>query len=104
MLQKDKDTFPEDIDSRLFMSDIDLEHLDIFRQYQNLIQRKMYDKASNLLKHSDSFYYGSYILNTLEDRLYRLGQYLVEKSDKEPIEYYQIENPTSMKKGIIWIS
>lgn len=55
MLQKDKDTFPEDIDSRLFMSDIDLEHLDIFRQYQNLIQRKMYDKASNLLKHSDYF-------------------------------------------------
>lgn len=94
--------FPNDIDSRSFMSDTDLEHLDLLEQYQKFIRYNKYSKASELLEKSDSFYYGAYLFNMLEDRLYKIGQYVVAKEDKEPLGYYQTE-PVLRKKGMFLI-
>ena len=99
-----KNVFPEQIDSRLFMSDTDLEHIDLLQQYQNLLRRKKYSDASDLLENSDSFYYGASLFNLLEDRLHRIGQYLIAKEDKETIGYYQTTTPVSPRKGTFWIA
>lgn len=95
--------FPEHIDSRSFMSDIDLEHLDLLQQYQNLLRRKEYNKASDLLEKYDSFYYGASLFNMLEDRLYKIGQYLFAK-DKQPLGFYQTDVPAISKRGTSWIA
>ncbi len=96
--------FPDSIDPRTFMSDTDLMHLDLLQQYQALIRRKKYSEASRLLEHSGTFYYGASLFNRLENRLYRLGEYLTAKEKKEKPGYYQAEAPASHKKGIHWIS
>lgn len=103
MLNNDTSSFPEQIDSRLFISDIDLEHLDLLQQYQTLLGRKEYDKASALLENSDSFYYGASLFNMLEDRLYKIGQYVMTK-EKPSLGYYQTDVPALSKKGISWIA
>lgn len=95
--------FPNDIDSRLFMSDTDLENLDVLDQYQKLIRYHKYTEASRLLEKSDSFHYGASLFNMFEDRLYQIGQYVVAKEDKEPLGYYQTD-PVSPKRGMFWIS
>lgn len=104
MTQNQTNIFPDGIDSRSFMSDADLEHLDLLQQYQNLINRKKYGEASGLLEASDSFYYGASLFNMFEDRLHRLGQYLIAKEDKESLGYYQPEPPASPKMGRFWIA
>lgn len=96
--------FPDGIDSRAFMSDTDLAHLDLLHQYQTLIRHRKYSEAARLLNHSDSFYYGAHLFNGLEDRLYRLGQYLTAKAEKEKLGCYQTEAPASPKTGMHWIS
>lgn len=96
--------FPENIDSRFFMSDIDLKYIDLLQQYINLIRRKMYREASDLLNHSGAFYYGSYIFNMFEKRLSKLETYVVNKEDKKKIGYYQKEKPEMAQKGLFWIS
>lgn len=95
--------FPNDIDTRSFMSDTDLEHLDLLQQYLNLIRKKQYQEASVLLACSDSFYYGASLFHMLEDRLHRIGQYLLANGDKEALGYYQTAAPASPKKGTFWI-
>lgn len=96
--------FPDGIDPRAFMSDTDLEHLDLLQQYQTLIRRKKYSEAARLLNHSGSFFYGASLFNKLEDRLYRLGQYLTAKDAKEEPGYYQAAAPASPKQGMHWIA
>lgn len=101
---KDKSVFPEDIDLRCFMSDTDLEHVDLLQQYQNLIRNHRYSDASRLLESSDSFYYGAYLFNMFEHRLYQIGQYILNKEDKEELGYYQTKVPALPKKGMYWIA
>lgn len=100
----DKSVFPKDIDSRCFMSDADLEHVDLLHQYQNLIRNHRYGDASRLLESSDSFYYGAYLFNMFEHRLYQIGQYVLNKKDKAELGYYQTEVPVLPKKGTYWIA
>lgn len=96
--------FPNNIDDRSFMSDVDLEHLDLLEQYKILINKKMYNEAAGLLEHSDSFYYGAHVFNMLEDRLYRIGEYLINEKKKEDIGFYQTEHPKTQRKGAFWIA
>lgn len=99
----DKSVFPQDIDLRCFISDTDLEHVDLLQQYQNLIRNHRYSNASRLLESSDSFYYGAYLFNMFEHRLYQIGQYVLKK-DKVKLGYYQNEVPVLPKKGMYWIA
>lgn len=96
--------FPENIDLRWFISDIDLEYTDLLQQYINLIKRKMFREASELLHHSDTFYYGSYIFNMFEKRLSKLETFILNKEDKKKMGYYQKEKPEIAQKGLFWIA
>lgn len=93
--------FPDSIDPRTFMSDTDLMHLDLLQQYQALIRRKKYSEASRLLEHSGTFYYGASLFNRLENRLYRLGEYLTAKEKKENPDIIRRKHPLRTKKAYI---
>ena len=103
VIMTDISVFPNDIDSRAFMSDTDLEHLDLLEQYQKLIRYHKFDEASKLLEKSYSFYYGASLLNMFENGLHQIGQYLLAKEVKEALGFYQTTVPASPKIGTFWI-
>lgn len=103
VIMTDISVFPNDIDSRAFMSDTDLEHLDLLEQYQKLIRYHKFDEASKLLEKFLSFYYGASLFNMFENRLHRIGQYLLAKEDKEALGFYQSTMPASPKISMYWI-
>ncbi len=96
--------FPNNIDTRWFMTDIDLEYTDLLQQYLFLIKHKQYGNASELLRHSDAFYYGSKIFNMFENRLFQIENFVVNKEDKKPLGSYSEETPKNVQKGVFWIS
>ena len=84
--------FPSEIDERVCFSDVSIEQIPIMKEYCSLLENKSYTKASELLNNSKVFFYGAWCLNLLENRLYAIGNYvmdlninLVNYSNSEPV-------------------
>jgi hypothetical protein len=94
--------FPNDIDNRLFFSDISSEQVHIMNTYNNYIANGDYDKASEFLNNSEVFFYGAWLLNLFENRLHTIGDYLM-KEEKPKLTIYSNSEPSTVYKGMNWI-
>ena len=94
--------FPQEIDDRIFFSDISISQTPIMQKYYTYLNAGNYDEASELLNNSDVFFYGAWILNLLENRLYAMEKY-VFNLDKNKIVEYQRTEPSDVSQGTVWI-
>ena len=99
---KDASTkFPQEIDDRIFWQDLQIYQTPIMQKYYTYLNAGNYDEASDLLNNSDVFFYGAWILNLLENRLYAIEKY-VFGLDKNKIVEYQRTEP-NVSQGTVWI-
>lgn len=100
---KDASTkFPQEIDERIFWQDLQIYQTPIMQKYYTYLNAGNYDEASDLLNNSDVFFYGAWILNLLENRLYAIEKY-VFGLDKNKIVEYQKTEPFNVSQGTVWI-
>ena len=100
---KDASTkFPQEIDDRIFWQDLQIYQTPIMQKYYTYLNAGNYDEASDLLNNSDVFFYGAWILNLLENRLYAIEKY-VFGLDKNKIVEYQRTAPFNVSQGTVWI-
>lgn len=94
--------YPNAIDPLIFYQDIDLDHLDILSNYQNLMSKGHYTNASSYIN-QQSGVHGLYagLFNTMENRLYNLQLYLLKKEKKNPF-HYSSEEP-DINENEFWI-
>lgn len=96
--------FPNGIDSRVFFSDLGIDDLNTIHQYHSLLSQGKYSQASQLLNNSEVFFYGAWSLNLLENRLNKIGSYLLAKEKRNISAVCQDAEPTeNLKEGFVWI-
>lgn len=97
--------FPSAIDERLFFNDISINQVSIMKNYYNFLNAKNYNMASKYLNNSEVFFYGAWCLNLLENRLYAIGNYIIQLEDMNLLVYNNLEPSTSeLYDGMAWIS
>lgn len=96
--------FPLQIDDRVYFSDINISQVPIMKQYYSLLNSGAYTKASELLNNSEVFFYGAWCLNLLENRLYAIGNYVMDLENLNLITYVETEPIESeLYDGMAWI-
>ena len=68
--------FPDQIDNRIFWSDINLTQTDVMAEYQTRLSEGDYDGALAVINNSDVFYYGGWLINLYRNRLLALEDYI----------------------------
>ena len=100
---KDTSTkFPQEIDQRMFFSDICIDQVPIMQEYYKLLNAGNYDMASDLLNNSEVSFYGAWLLNMWENRLNAVGDYVM-KLEKPKLITYQSAEPKNVYQGMNWI-
>ena len=94
--------FPQSIDDRIFFQDISPEQIPIMKQYYSILKNGNYTKASEFLNNSGVFSYGAWCLNLLENRLYAIGNYVMNLENINLVNYSKSE-PTNVEDGTAWI-
>ena len=103
-MKKTYSIYPDGIDSRVYAQDINIENVSVFNEYQSLLAQGKYTEASKLLNNSDAYFYGAWMLNLLENRLSKIGKYVVMSMGEKPkLTIYQYEEPNT-DVGMTWIS
>ena len=87
--------FPQEIDDRIFWQDLQIYQTPIMQKYYTYLNAGNYDEASDLLNNSDVFFYGAWILNLLENRLYAIEKYVFGLDKNKIVEYQSV---ISLKK------
>lgn len=95
--------FPNGIDSRIFFSDISIDHTDLMSQYQSLIKQGKYSEASQLLNNSDASFYGAWIFNLFDNRLKNIGEYILTLEKPKLTVYQNTEPNEGLVKNLTWI-
>ena len=100
MRKSEESVFPEDIDPLIFYQDASIERKPELGQYYVYLNNNNFDAAKNYLANSTLDYYGAWLLNLVENRLYAIednvDEYVGEKpkivihSAKEPHDYIGI--------------
>ena len=96
--------FPAEIDDRIFFQDINVSQIPVMNDYYQYLNAENYTKASELLNNSEVFFYGAWLLNLLENRLYVIESHLIntkknkltEYSDSQPVE-------SELYNGMNWV-
>ena len=98
--------FPNEIDDRLFLSDVSLSQVPIMNEYRSLLNKGDYSSASALLNDSGVFYYGAWILNLLEDRLCKIGEAIMNEEDHSLMTYNTLtmSQMNDVTLGMNWIT
>lgn len=97
--------FPNGVDELQFYSDISIDQAPIMENYLRLLNSGNYTSASDYLKNSGVFYYGSWFLNMMENRLRTIGNYLTNLEDLELVTYSDSEpSESEVYDGMNWIS
>ena len=89
-----------DVDDRLYFSDISISKEPLMRQYQSLLSQGDYDSALTLIENED--FYGAWLLNLLENRLYNIEN-KIWSLNKPVLGLYQDTEPTNVEVGMVWI-
>lgn len=100
-MKQSESTFPQQIDPRLYYSDTSLNYVDLMTNYQNLVKQGRYTQASELLNSSDAAYFGAWLLNLLEDRVYKVGKFIKDSEENELL--IQDDEPR-YTEGNMWVS
>ena len=98
--------FPNEIDDRLFLSDVSISQVPIMNEYRTLLNKGDYSSASALLNDSGVFYYGAWILNLLEDRLCKIGEAIINEEDHSLMTYNTLtmSQMNDVTLGMNWIT
>ena len=77
----------------IFFQDNNLEKVDIINNYNKLISQSKYGEASDYIDEQEDVYgYFACYLNLIENRIYNLQEYLLQKPPKkQPFIYYEKE-------------
>lgn len=94
--------FPKTIDDRVFFSDINIDKLSQMTKFQTYINNGAYSAASKYINNSTVDFYGAWILNLIEERMYALENYAVDEMEKPDIITDQEEEPTDVETNYCW--
>lgn len=74
----------------IFFQDNDIEKIEIINEYNKLISQGKYDEANTFINQQEGIYgYFADFFNALENRIYALQEYLLNKPTKyQPFNYY----------------
>lgn len=91
------------IDNRIYFSDITISKRTLFEEYESLYLQGRYDDALALIENEN--FYGAWLLNLLENRLYNMENY-VWSLNKPIFGSYQATEPifTEEPEIYIWIN
>lgn len=95
--------FPLQIDDRVYFSDISISQVPVMKHYYELLNSGAYTKASELLENSGVFYYGAWCLNLLENRLYAIGNHVMNLEEINLLNYSESEPSEEMDDCYAWI-
>ncbi len=82
--------YPNKIDEMIFFQDNNLENIEIINHYNHLIAHGKYSEASDYIRRQENIYgFFADFFNLIENRIYNLQEYLLQRSPKEqPFIYY----------------
>ncbi len=90
--------YPNKIDEMTFFQDNNLEKVEIMNHYNELISQGKYDEANNYIGQQENVYgFFADFFNLIENRLYTLQEYLLQKPPKkQPFIFYDEEEHFSI--------
>lgn len=94
--------FPDNIDDRQFFQDINIEQLSVMTKFNNMIAAGAYTAASEYINAAGVPFYGAWVLNLFEERLYAIETYLVDEVEKPELVVYTDTEPTEADTGLCW--
>ncbi len=95
--------YPNKIDEMTFFQDNNLDKVEIMNHYNNLIAQGKYSEASDYINQQEGVYgFFADFFNLIENRIYNLQEYLLNKQKKQPFVYYD-EYPSVINEDTIWI-
>ena len=82
--------YPDKIDEMVFFQDNNLETMEIINRYNHLIAKGKYSEASDYINQQKGIYgFFADFFNLMENRIYSLQKYLLNKPPKkQPFIYY----------------
>lgn len=81
--------YPDGIDKMTFFQDNDLTKVDIINTYNNLIAQGKYSEANQYINQQEGVYdFFADFLNAIENRIYNLQAYLLQKPPKKRYFFY----------------
>jgi len=82
--------YPNKIDEMIFFQDNNLDSVEIMNHYNNLIAQGKYSEASDYINQQEGIYgFFADFFNLIENRIYNLQEYLLNKPPKkQPFIYY----------------
>ena len=85
--------YPNKIDEMIFFQDINLENIEIMNHYNDLISQGKYSEASDYINQQKDIYgFFADFFNLIENRIYSLQEYLLNKPPKkQPFIFYNEE-------------
>ncbi len=98
-----KTKYPQQIDDRIFFQDVNILQVPIMNNYYTLLNNGNYSMASEYLNDSEVFFYGAWVLNLFENRLYEIGNFTVNILPKNILTHYHQDEPTDTYDGMNWI-
>lgn len=85
--------YPDGIDKMTFFQDNDLTKVNIVNNYNSLISQGKYTEANQYINQQEGVYgYFADFFNALENRIYNLQTYLLQKPPKKRYFFYWDEN------------
>lgn len=92
--------YPNKIDEMIFFQDNNLENAEIINHYNSLIAKGKYTEASDYISQQEGIYgFFADFLNLIENRIYSLQEYLLQKPPKkQPLIYYDEEEHFSIRE------
>lgn len=85
--------YPDGIDEMFFFQDNDLTKVDIINNYNSLISQGKYSEANQFINQQEDIYgYFADFFNALENRIYNLQRYLLNKPPKKRYFFYWDED------------
>lgn len=95
--------YPEVIDEMIFFQDNDIAKEEAINAYNALISAGQYDEANAYIaQHEEIYGFFADYMNALENRIYNLQEYLLNKSRRNPFILSDTE-PETANNGDIWI-
>ncbi len=90
--------YPDKIDKMIFFQDNNLDNVKIMNHYNNLIAQGKYTEASDYISQQEGIYgFFADFFNLIENRIYTLQEYLLQKPQKkQPFIYYDEEERISI--------
>lgn len=98
--------YPEKIDEMTFFQDNNIEKMETIHTYNNLISQGCYNAANDFISKQDGIYgFFADFLNLIENRIYNLQAFLLQKPPKkQPFATFDEEEELpAIDEDTIWI-